>query len=882
MKRIHNPARLALHVFIVTLIFLFCLTSALRLSLVAARHETPNTYLPMQTGQCLRYDQIQQRFIHNAFSAARDGRGGVGGEKPEQLLDMLIHHRARAIELDLHPGGVCGSTYPDKVDWFIYHDCFDITASNVRMLSDALEQLASFHNAQPQHEVVTVDLELGSLKSGKGSESEFLKYVPDQLDGLLHAGLGDALFTPHDLLTLNHKDPINGSLNDAVKPPPPESKEVKGWPTTDDLRGKFIFVMHGDEEKPGDVARYFGNGSKTIPNQRICFEIDERRWKTWTPEMFAQDAPHVVFHSELDFTDPARLRNELPGHILRIRQIDDWNANPPITEESQYEANMKAAQASGAHLLYMDIVPNRPYVRIHNDNFYPFGASVSIAPNIFPSGAAARTHAAVVNKTEPGSMLILGDQSGGDLDSTADKFVLARFSDPETKLPESWTAEIASASNYSVHSHSKGMIMARESTAPNSRYFAVGRNGDFRGLIVGYRKDDGGGTNCCERYDGGGKYRENWAFVKLELIPQVVSGKTQTKCRGYGSHTGLDGTWEQIGSDVVIDGALPVRGLAVCANSGPDPGRPICFLKPELCDFLRPHLTLFNFVNLRRSVNGGQATLPDLRLFLAEGIPGTVTPTMTRLFQPAISSSDIVVTNDRGRCDAKVDLLTALSGHCGAVTFNPPSGSSLPVGVTTVTATTPAGATTSFKVTVRDAEVPTIATAPDVAIVAPLTCPVSTSTVATYDLPEAADNCPGVRVACVPPSGSTLPAGTTTVVCTATDAAGNTASSSFKIAVYSACLQDDSDPKVRILVNTASGDYRFYGGGSVYSGTGRMTASGCTFALNDLLPDRRVRATFSTATRSGNATIQLTSTGQTFTVTDRDMANNNCRSSGGS
>ncbi|MBI3854029.1 MAG: HYR domain-containing protein [Verrucomicrobia bacterium] len=45
------------------------------------------------------------------------------------------------------------------------------------------------------------------------------------------------------------------------------------------------------------------------------------------------------------------------------------------------------------------------------------------------------------------------------------------------------------------------------------------------------------------------------------------------------------------------------------------------------------------------------------------------------------------------------------------------------------------------------------------------------------------DNCPGVTVACIPPSGSTFPAGLTAVTCTATDAAGNTDQCSFTVIV---------------------------------------------------------------------------------------------------
>ncbi len=55
----------------------------------------------------------------------------------------------------------------------------------------------------------------------------------------------------------------------------------------------------------------------------------------------------------------------------------------------------------------------------------------------------------------------------------------------------------------------------------------------------------------------------------------------------------------------------------------------------------------------------------------------------------------------------------------------------------------------------------------------------------------ATDNLPGVTIDCDAPSGSVFPKGTTTVACTATDAAGNTASCSFTVTV-----EDQEAPRV--------------------------------------------------------------------------------------
>ena len=92
--------------------------------------------------------------------------------------------------------------------------------------------------------------------------------------------------------------------------------------------------------------------------------------------------------------------------------------------------------------------------------------------------------------------------------------------------------------------------------------------------------------------------------------------------------------------------------------------------------------------------------------------------------------------------------------------------------------------------------------------------------VVTYATPTASDNC-SATVACVPPSGSMFPVGTTTVTCTATDTAGNTATCSFPVTVFTLCLQDNSNPGNVVLIDSSTGAYRFCCNGVlVASGTG--------------------------------------------------------------
>jgi hypothetical protein len=119
------------------------------------------------------------------------------------------------------------------------------------------------------------------------------------------------------------------------------------------------------------------------------------------------------------------------------------------------------------------------------------------------------------------------------------------------------------------------------------------------------------------------------------------------------------------------------------------------------------------------------------------------------------------------------------------VSCAPISGSAFRLGVTVVTCsgTGASGLTSngSFTVQVQDTRPPTISRPPDITLEAtgPLGAPVA------YAGPTATDVAGPVNptVACTPTSGSTFPPGTSVVTCSATDAAGNTASTSFTVTV---------------------------------------------------------------------------------------------------
>ena len=239
--------------------------------------------------------------------------------------------------------------------------------------------------------------------------------------------------------------------------------------------------------------------------------------------------------------------------------------------------------------------------------------------------------------------------------------------------------------------------------------------------------------------------------------------------------------------------------------------------------------------------------------------------------QPCVITcpANITQANDTGRCGAVVNYGDV---GCGTVTCSPTSGSSFPVGTTTVTCSEPGGATCSFTVTVNDTQPPTITCPANVTAVTAVLCPPTTSTAVTFPTPTPSDNCPGVTVACKPPSGSILPVGTTTVTCIATDATGNTASCSFSLTVFNGRLQDDSNPNNVLLFNTATGDYALCCGGTVFRGRALALLKGCVFTLQHYPTDRRFLVNVDFSQKIGTASLQFPPGTMKCTIIDRNMA----------
>jgi Phosphoinositide phospholipase C, Ca2+-dependent len=511
----------------------------------------------------LHYNEIQQRAIHNAY------------DKHEQLLDQIIRHRVRSLELDLHArgngqGGHWGR--PSQPEWFIYHTPGE-QGNNILTLGDALRLLKAFHEANSKHEVITLFLELKArgISSPTLEDGTFEYYTPDDLDRKIVNVLGKSnVFTPADLLAANPG--VATLFHAAGNTDAPRATPARGWPTIEELRGKFVIIVHGHnsstEASHPEIDDYANDANA---NQRVGFIMREDLWHISDEAILANK--HIVFHGGVESNRVVQLRVRFPGLVLR-GPADKGKSGTDNDEEKFY-----ARQTEGCQLILTDRVDTHlaPFARTYNERLFPFGRAGF-------AGQEAWTHPSVKDRAEIGTLHLLQSRSG-DLDHTADSFSFA-YSPHSAPGQDIWTAAVATTSNSSIHAWGKAVLMARASLSSSAPYFAVGRAADSHGLFIQYRStgcgDPPNSSPCGTAQDRLGNRDnigdENIQFIRLKVEKRLDGSSL---CRGYGSIDGFN--WHQIGSDVILLTDLPYRGIAASSNGSTNPdGTPEWFFFQDL------------------------------------------------------------------------------------------------------------------------------------------------------------------------------------------------------------------------------------------------------------------------------------------------------------
>ncbi len=268
----------------------------------------------------LRYNQVRQKASHNSY-AKKDG-------VYKQLMDWNI----RVIEFDAHassPGLLKRDPAPEG-DFRVYHRTGD-SFSNCNLLSECFGEVKRFHEAKPDHQVVTVffDVEdLGAPGHGK-----------DDFQGLIERSFpAGSVLRPSDLL---EACPAAKDLQESVT-----AGECR-WPLLEDLRGKFIFVISDGREE----FRETGYDAATD----LVFLVN----KGGARGRKAEEKDAVFFN--MSGPDPYALEVFEAGFVSRCYWLDK-------------EKNYEKARHNRAHILAMDKLDPQayPYTNTTQPDGFPF------------------------------------------------------------------------------------------------------------------------------------------------------------------------------------------------------------------------------------------------------------------------------------------------------------------------------------------------------------------------------------------------------------------------------------------------------------------------------------------------------------------------------
>lgn len=259
-----------------------------------------------------RFHEVQFKASHNSFD--RD-------EKP--VTDQLAWrpsqpHQAgcRGLELDLRES-------PNLWSWSVHHDEYQGRAD--LQLSEYLRHLRRWSEFHPGHDVITITVDLKE-------RARDLRDFPRYLDATIDEFLGhERLFRPSDLLG-DHQTLVAAAM-------------ATGWPPLEDLRGRFVLCLSGDERTKASYAR--------SSRDRLCFA--DRRVREGDPLPSASDGHRVFFNFNVteDWSWDERLRwfARQHGFITRayvVNSSDLWDR--VITAGANIVATDKVRNHRWAHV----------------------------------------------------------------------------------------------------------------------------------------------------------------------------------------------------------------------------------------------------------------------------------------------------------------------------------------------------------------------------------------------------------------------------------------------------------------------------------------------------------------------------------------------------
>ncbi len=195
----------------------------------------------------LPYDRWRQKSVHNAY------------DRRESIHAQLAEHGFRSVELDIHESRL--GIGAKARDWWVFHvDLPGFDDSSCDTLSECLGEIDAFRSEAPQHDVLTLFID---LKDAFGRES----HGPRELDALMRAAFpAGSLYEPRDLLA---RCPEAAGLREAVT-------GDCGWPTLGELRGRVLVVLTGgDLCRRGSALRAYLEGTTSERAAFVAPELSE-------------------------------------------------------------------------------------------------------------------------------------------------------------------------------------------------------------------------------------------------------------------------------------------------------------------------------------------------------------------------------------------------------------------------------------------------------------------------------------------------------------------------------------------------------------------------------------------------------------------------------
>jgi len=194
--------------------------------------------LQLGAGEAPRYHQVQQAATHNSYWVQRDNVTELEASgTQERILDQLLFDHVRTLELDVHKDN------PHPGNFTVYHTDKE-SNSFCSPLAECLKQLQLFQYAMPQHEVVTLVVELKEFSEYNFDDN----HTPAHLDAIFEQYLGPWLYRPRDFLARCSGSDMRACAQQA------------SWPTIPDLRGKFIVAVLGNWRHELPALGWTGHG----------------------------------------------------------------------------------------------------------------------------------------------------------------------------------------------------------------------------------------------------------------------------------------------------------------------------------------------------------------------------------------------------------------------------------------------------------------------------------------------------------------------------------------------------------------------------------------------------------------------------------------------